>query len=410
MKTGTSFHNTVWILIPQAAFCALMLFAGCLRHRISIVDAYRLDDHVGFPMLVPLAPEGVNSGEFQTAIVSFSAGPSETKAAVRPDCAIEGSVFSLKRGSNSSRQSWVIRSPSAAGWDALGRKFDIDAQWRLFTHELARMYDRGCFPPGLPSQSVRSAIARRIPLLASDVPVFMYSDQGERFVNLAPDMEIRIQKVLAPGASAKSGSNAVQLQTAVFDIVPRRDKSLWLKRKRGAAGSEKPSREMQEFLTLDERFARTPELRLFLQGISENQSQSGAILLGTSNATQLDVLTDLIRQRGAAACLDQQDTACIDLPPGSVSLFSFIWINGRRATYPFGTSLASLLLLLPPQKQTEVLESILVSRRLSLDRYAGIQFPRNIEGAQELLLLPGDRLIGKGDGGALNTAAEIVTR
>ena len=161
-------------------------------------------------------------------------------------------------------------------------------------HARARSHVRQpVFPPALPSESVRSAIAKQIPVLASDVPVFMYSDQGERFVNLAPDMEIRIQKVVTPGNSAKSGAaNAVQVQTAAFDIVPRRDKGLWLKPKRGAAGSEKPSREMEEYLTLDQRFAKTPELRLFLQGISENQSQSGAILLGASNATQLDAFND----------------------------------------------------------------------------------------------------------------------
>jgi hypothetical protein len=288
----------------------------------------------------------------------------------------------------------------------LGREIDIDAQWRLLTHDLARIYDTGCFPPGVSLQSVRSEIAKRIPLLASDVPVFMYSDQGERFVNLAPDMEIRIQKVVAPGTSGKSGSpNAVQLQTAVFDVFPRPNRGLWLKRKRIAGGSQQSWHEMQEFLTLDQRFAKTPELRLFVQGISENQSQSGAILLGASNATHLDVLTDLIRQRGPAACLDHPDTACIELPSGSVSLFSIIRINGRRMTCPFGTSLASLLLLLPPQKQTEVLESIQVGRRVSFNGYAGIQFLRTIEGARELLLLPGDRLIGEMDGGALNKAA-----
>lgn len=411
MKTRTGFRSIFSAFLRQTAFCALILCAGCLRHRISPVDAYRLDDQGGVPMLVPIAADGVNSAEFQTAIISLPAGPSQAKTAVRQDCRIEGRVFSLKPGSPSDHRSWVVRGPSVAGWDALGRETDIDAQWRIFTHELARLYDSGCFPPGVPSQSVRSAIAKQIPFVASDVPVFMYSDQGERFVNLAPDMEIRIQKVMAPGASAKPGSaTAVQLQTALFDLVPRPNRGLWLKRKRVAGASEKSEGEMEGYLTLDQRFAKTPELRLFLQGISENQPQSGALLLGASNATQLDMLTELIRQRGPAACLDDPDTACIELPSGSASLFSFIWINDRRMSCPFGTSLASLLLLVPPQKQTEVLESIQVGRRVSFDRYAGIQFPRTIEAARELLLLPGDRLIGKADGGALNKAAEILTR
>jgi hypothetical protein len=409
MKNRTGFLNTFLIFLLRAPLCALLLCAACLRHRISIVDEYHFDDKSGVPMLVPAGPNSVSSGDFQTATISLPAGPPESKTALPAGCAVEGSVFSLKASSASDDRSWVIRSPSAAGWANVGREFDMDAQWRLFTRELARMYDRGCFPAGLDSESVRSAIAKRIPLLTSDVPIFMYSDRGERFVNLAPDMEIRIQKILAKGSSGKSGSgNAVQLQTAVYDVVSRPGRGVWLRRKRAGA-SEKPSPEMQDFLTLDQRFARTPELRLFLQGISENQAQLGAILLGASNATQLDELTDLIRQNGPGAVLDRPGTARIDLPPGSVSLFSFIWINGRRTTYPFATSLATLLLLLPPQKQPGVLQSIEVGRRLSLNRYARIEFPRTEEGARELLLVPGDRLIGRVDGGALNTAAEILT-
>jgi hypothetical protein len=153
--------------------------------------------------------------------------------------------------------------------------------------------------------------------------------------------------------------------------------------------------EDQQFLTLDQRFAPTSVLRLFLEGFSEEKqgkSESAPILLGASDATQLDLLTNLIRKGDPVACVSSPGAVCVDLPTGSVSLSSIIWINSRRTASAFGTSLASQLFRLPERKQAEALESVRVIRELSLNRYASIQITRTVEGAQQLLLLPGDRI------------------
>jgi hypothetical protein len=76
----------------------------------------------------------------------------------------------------------------------------------------------------------------------------------------------------------------------------------------------------------------------------------------------------------------------------SISLFSIIWVNGRKATYPFGTPLSSLIFTLPPLKQAKALQSIRVMRRLDPDRYADIQITRTPDAARQVLLLPGDRI------------------
>jgi len=396
VKTRTGFDTAPVVILSRAALCALMFCSGCLQHRISSLDGYSIDDKGGVPMLVPVASQYVDSAEFQTVMVTLPAAPSEAKLRVRDDCAIQGSVFSMHSGTSSDNRSWAVRSPSTSGWDTLSAEIDIDAQWRLFIRELAHMVDRGCFPSGLTAQSIRTAIAKRIPLPTSEVPIFMYSDQGERFVNLAPGMEIRIQRVLSTVSSANSGAgNSVQIQTAIYDVVSRHESGVRLRRNRRPDKPEKPSPGAQDrqFLTLDERFDPTPVLRLFLQGFSPKESESGAILIGTSDATQLDVLTDLIRQRDPVACISSPGAVCVDLPDGSVSLFSIVWINGRRTTCPFGTSLASLLFLLPPPKQAEALESVQVIRQLSLGIYARIRITRTVEDARKLLLLPGDRIV-----------------
>ena len=136
-------------------------------------------------------------------------------------------------------------------------------------------------------------------------------------------------------------------------------------------------------------------LRLFLQGFSEGKqgkSESGPILIGATDATRLDALTDLIRKRGSVACDSSPGDACVNLPTDSVSLLSIIWINGRRTVSAFGTPLAAQIFRLPEAKQAEALQSVQVSRELSLGRYANIRFTRTVEGAQQVLLLPGDRI------------------
>lgn len=272
---------------------------------------------------------------------------------------------------------------------------NVGAQWKLFVRELARMHDDRCFPSALSTQFVRSAIAKRIPLPADEVPTFMYSDQGERFVNLGPDMEIRIQTVLSKGMSGNAETgNSLRLLTVVYDVVSDHGDGIRLKPNRGLESGHETSLETsdRQFMTLDKRFAHTSVLRLWLQGFLNGGSESNAVLLGTSNPMQLDRLTDLIRQRNPSACPGSEGSVCIDFPPSAVSLFSIIWINGRRTASPFGTSLAALLNLLPPSNQAKALESVQITRRLSSDRYADIHFRRTVDGATQLLLLPGDKI------------------
>lgn len=398
MKTRTGCHSALATILSKAALCALVFCSGCLKHRLPIGDGYRIDDKGDVPMLVPEAVPASNSGEFQTVMVTLPSGPFEGSIRKPDDCAIQGDLFSIHPGSGSESRSWVIRSPSASGWDTVSAEMNADAEWKQFIRGLARMHDDGCFPSGLSAQFVRSAITEKIPLPADRVPVFMYSERAERFVNLAPGMEIRIQKVLSKGTSVNSGSgSSLRLLTVDYDVVPRRGGGIGLRLGHHAEGGQKASlgAEDRQFLTLDQRFAPTSILRLFLQGASEKnqvKSESAPILIGASDAARLDLLTDLIRQGNSAAWVGQPGTVCVDLPTGSVSLSSIIWINGRRTVSAFGTSLASQLFRLPEAKQPGALESVQVIRKLSSNRYASIQFTRTVEGASQLLLLPGDRI------------------
>ena len=144
---------------------------------------------------------------------------------------------------------------------------------------------------------------------------------------------------------------------------------------------------------LAKRFAGKTLLRLLLEGFSGGRSISDPVLLGASDATELDVVTETIRSRGAGMCFKQtSDLLCVQLPRGSVSIFSTLWINGHPRAYPFGTSLAILVMSRPPSEQRKALDSIRVFRRLAHNDYAEIQFPRTLDGAREVLLVPDDRV------------------
>lgn len=384
-----------------AALCILMCCSGCLQHKATFSSGYHIDDKSGIPMLLPSGLQELDSREFQSVTVTLPAGHAKAKTPMRGDCAIHGAVFSMRPGSGSGNSSWVIRSPGASGWVTASGETDLDAQWRLFVRDLARLHDQGCFPSGLSTQFIRSAIAARIPIPANEVPIFMYSDQGERFVNLAPGMEIRIQQVLSIGKVTGAGSVEPVLSTLVYDVSSDHGGGVRLRRNRSQEGRQSVSfgSKDRELQSLDHRFAGTAVLRLFLQGLSENESKPDPILIGSSDTAQLDAVSDVAWQRGHDTCIDRPGLACIEFPPGSISLFSIVWVNGHKETCPFGAPLASLFLTLSPLRQTKALESIRVMRRLDRDHYAEIQISRTPEGARQVLLLPGDRIEWKEEGG-----------
>jgi hypothetical protein len=396
MKAQTWFDTARINILPMAAaLCAFMFCSGCLQHRVTSSSGYRIDDKSGIPMLLPSGLQDVSSGDFQTVTVTLSAGTAEAKTPVGGDCAIRGAVFSLRPGSSSGNNSWVVQSPSPSGWVRIGEQTDVYTQWRLFVRDLARVHEQGCFPTSLSTQFIRSAIAARIPIPASEVPIFMYSDQGERFVNLVPGMEVRIQQVLPAGKAAGSGSESpLLISTLVYDVSSDQASGVRLTRNHGQEGRHTASlgSKDEEAPTLDQRFAGTSVLRLFLAGISEKESKSDPVLIGTSNTGQLDAVTELVGQGGNTTCVDHPAIACMEFPFGSVSLFSIVWVNGHKVTSPFGAPLSSLFFTLPPPKQAKVLESIRVMRRLDLDRYADIQITRTRDAARQVLLLPGDRI------------------
>ena len=391
-RTGANFAAT----LPKVVLCALLLCcSACFHHKIATEHGFRLEENSGAPMLVPTDSQSSDPGNFQTSTLVLSGGSASAKDQVNHQCMMNGDIFSIRSASPLDSRSWVVRSPSISGWNTLASEINIDLQWKSFTRGIARMNENGCFPSGLTAVEIRAAVAQRISLPADEVPFFFYSDQGIGFTDLAPGMEVRLERFLPTAGSIGARSQSPpRMWAASYEISPRHGKGVRLKLTRkvqrgpdGDSGSEE-----QELLSLSQRFAQTPVLRLFLEGVYGTGQVSHGILIGASNQRQLDALTDLIHQSDPAKCINYQETVCTEFPLGALSLFSTVWVNGRRTSCLFGSSLADLLRSLPQPEQTMTLESAQVFRRVNPNRYAEIYFPRNNDGAAQLRLLPGDRV------------------
>jgi hypothetical protein len=388
-RTGAKFAPN----LSKVVLCAMILCcSGCSHHKIAIVNGFRLIENGGAPMLIPTDGQSSDLGNFQTSSLVLSGGSAGAKDQVNHQCLINGDIFSLRLAPSQDSRYWLVRSPSISGWDSLAGKMDIGSQWKIFTRGLARMNENGCFPPGLTALEIRVAIAQRIPLPADEVPLFFYSDQGIGFTDLAPGMEVRIQRYLPAAKSISAQSQGLpRMWVASYEVIPRHGKGVRLKItrrvQRDPDGDSGPDKEL---LSLSQRFAQTPVLRLLLEGVYGTGQVSHGILIGASSQRQLDALTDLLHQSDPAKCMNHQGTVCIEFPLGALSLFSTVWVDGRRTSCLFGSSLAALSRCQPRPEQTMALESAQVFRRVNPDHYAEIDFPRNKDGAEQLFLLPGD--------------------
>ena len=369
----------------------LLCSCGCLHRKLSIQAHYTVEDNGGYPMLVPAFASTRVEGDFQTSnLILQSAGP-ENQTELSHDCVIEGEVFSLRPGIPADSNHWTIRSLSVQGWNLRGGNFDMDEQWKLFAKKLALMKQQGCFPPEMSVFSVQQAFAAVIPLPASEVQSYFYSANAEGFVNLSPGMEIKIEEMLA----SREVLGQRQSSYDYYQVVSSAGPGVALRRSvSGHRGqNQSAGRESNLYPHLADSFATAPLMRLFFESIAAGGSKRNAMLLGASHVDDLEAATKLLEAQGNQACAAHRDSfVCVTFKDDSVSLLSPIRINGHSVLYPFGTQLAIILPEAPRGKQTEALATVRVMRRLASGDYAEVLFPRTMEGARQLVLLPGDRV------------------
>jgi hypothetical protein len=381
MKSGLQTPRIGSSLLVLVLANLIMACTGCVHPRGPIREAhseiYSIENEAGLPFLVPSMDSLHPDGNAQIVPVWLKDGPlRKTKG---EHCTIASAFFSLSPRSGSPGQ-WQFRSLSANAWAR--EQGDVYEDWKLFIQKLASSEYSGCFSAREDVFSIKRILAAVAALPASELDAFLYSDDKAGYVDLAPGMEILIR--------AKPRLENVQDQQsdyARFRIEVRNTGGVQIKKVSSSGTSESAWH-------IASSYASVSLLRLFLQGVSDFDSEHNPLLLGASALQSLEVATRAVQSTGRTSCAGVNDTVtCTVISNGaSVSLFIPVWVNGHRAEYPLGTHLGLALGQLPEADRPPTLESVHVDRPIPNGGFARVIFPKTSEGPIQVILVAGDRI------------------
>lgn len=381
MKSGLRTDWTGFSLMMIVSASLIVICTGCIHPRMPIRGTYAIENEAGWPFLVPSLNSLHKEGNTQTVLVALKDGPLRSKAGER--CSIASAFFGLSPKDGDSGR-WQLRSLTASAWAA--ERSDIYEDWKQFLQRLASPEYSGCFSTDGDVPSIQRMLASAIPLPATEIDAFLYSNDKAGFVNLAPAMELLIRSKPKPEEVRDDCSDA-QLR-----IEARKTGGAQIKqvsRSRAEPGSKSGS-----CWHIASRYASVRFFRLFLQGISDYDSQHSPLLLGAPDVQSLDVATRAVQSSGRTSCAGVRPTViCTVISNGaSASLLIPIWLNGHRAEYPLGTHLGLLLAQLSSAEAQTALQSLRVDRPVPNGGFARIEFPRTSDSVIQVILLAGDRI------------------
>jgi hypothetical protein len=395
-STGRGWKKRISVLfaLPLVLFCA-----GCVHRPLQIKKNYSLEEVSELPLLVPSIPPKTVDGDFQTSLVTLS-GKRMTNLATVQQCSIKGSVFSLEPDGPRTSNRWFVKSPSIQGWAKHGGEINLGAEWSSFTRDLLSLQGRGCFPLRESLSAVTRAVAEAMPLPASESLLFFYSFGGGGFADLAPGMQIKVERPLPDslgrGNTASGYRGSLDAQ---YEVITSSESgvALHLSKTENRRSEKSQGPEGALIFRLSTRFATKPMLRLFLQSLKSNNTLRSPVLIGTTNAADLESATKQIEESSSGGCPSVSSAAieCVSFGKGTaVSVLSSVWINDRLRYLPLGTTVGYVVEVHSKDghEQAPALQTISLKRPLATGGYAEVTFPRALASARQVILLNGDRL------------------
>jgi hypothetical protein len=381
MKAGT---RRIIPILPIAFLASVItICTGCIHPRAPIRGTYTVENEAGLPFLVPSLDSLHVEGNTQTVLISLKDGP--LRRMTGEQCSVASAFFSLFPRSGRPGQ-WQFRSLTASAWAR--EQSDVYEDWKLFLQRLASSEYSECFSTEEDVFSIKRALAAATPLPASEIDAFSYSDDKAGYVDLAPGMEVLVRTKPNLEEAHNRHRSDIRLR-----IEARKTGGGQIKQVSGSRAEPVPDRGTS-YSHIVSSYASVRFLRLFLQGISDYDSQHNPLLLGASDVQSLDVATKAVQSSGRTSCAGVRDSViCAAFPNGaSVSLFIPVWVNGHRAEYPLGTHLGLILGQFPETEQPSTLESVRVDRPIPNGGFARIIFPKTYEGVIQVVLVAGDRI------------------
>src|SRR3984957_13574963 len=361
--------------LPLVLTSLLWLSAGCAVHQSK--SEYRLSEiNSQYFILTPDADDP--HADRQTLHIP--------RAPESGTCSIKGAWFSFYPAAD--HKSWIVESPSAAAWERGTATVDMKEEWQKFEAELYGSPQGPCSLSLKEYLSVTQRIAESLSSPAADSLFYRYAYGAGGFVDLAPAMHLRVERVFLSAAGDYRGT-MVTTYGVTADAQNEAKLNLLGIDNKALANPGLPD------LSLAEPFATAPRLRLFLQDlVVSGNDKTPAILIGTSSDGDLHAVTEKIESNPKITCGDLRRPQVIcAFFDGSVTVSPMIQValNGVRTYVPIGSKLLFVLPHVNALQRNELLKKLRL-QRLFQGKLTVVEFAHTEDVMSQLLLVGGDRL------------------
>jgi hypothetical protein len=374
-------------LFPAVLITVLAACAGCAVRRPQ--GGYLLSKIDSQYFL--LSPDAATSRkDRQTIRIPIPPG---VEGAV--DCSIKGSWFSFGRSSGKDAY-WIAESPSASAWEASAGAVDMKEEWQSFESTLYGLQQKRCFSSVDEYLHVKQRIATSLSAPVEDTLFYRYSYGPGGYVDMAPKMQLRIERdFFDPQSSSHTASDYQGTTITYYDVVGSTGTSLkFLRVERRSAGSTAFGANSSD-AELAKEFANTSRLRLFLQDLTvSGGAKTPAILIGGALDQDLTGVTQAIENDPGISCkalLPSKITCALFDGVVTVSPMLEVFINGARSHVPIGSKLQFILPHVTTSQQATLMRTLRVER-LFQGRLARVQLPTDPEAVSQLLVFGEDRI------------------
>ena len=135
------------------------------------------------------------------------------------DCSIKGSWFSFGRSSGKVAY-WIAKTPSASAWEASAGAVDMKEEWRSFENALYGLQQKQCFASVDEYLHVKQRIATSLSAPVEDSLFYRYSYGPGGYVDMAPKMQLRIERdFFDPQSSSHTASDYRGTTITYYDVV-----------------------------------------------------------------------------------------------------------------------------------------------------------------------------------------------
>lgn len=369
---------------------------GCMARRNVADPIFKLTEVDSQYFLVPnLAQTHEPHQQFQ---VSLSHGDTDWEHLDKESCSISGRWFSLFP-IDLAGQNWTVETPSATAWAEAAGRIDMKSEWESFLQQVALLQKRGCFSLSEDFAEIKRRIVEGMAIPADESLLYRYSYGQSGYVDLTPDMQLRIERNLPANGTGRGRKNGSPLRTVVttysFSSAGGNDIRINLMGAKDGPGKDDSSDLKLPDKTLATTFQSSTRMRLILQRLEVSaDTKSPAILLGGSENGSLDAAVESAVKDRHLSCreLGTPQVTCVQFDGlVTVSPVLRVKVNGRWKYAPLGSKLPYVFPLGVDASKASIMKDLRVRRRFD-GKYIDLQFGRNEQDVGQVLLFGGDEI------------------